>query len=140
LEQRAKPDDRIGFVGTLPHLQVRQRYSESDVFLFPSSAEADPFGLALVEAMGSGLAPVVSSSPGAVADLGVDGWNCVSVADHTPDAWAQAIRRVVSDHDVRLSLGENAAKTIRNRWTMDHACDAAIAGLRLGLLVRAAQT
>jgi hypothetical protein len=136
LEEGARPDDRIRFVGALPHLQVRERYSESDVFLFPSSAEADPFGLALVEAMGSGLAPVVSSSPGAVADLGVDGWNCISVPDHASVTWADALRRVVSNHDLRLSLGENAARTIRSRWTMDHACDAAIAGLRLGLLVK----
>jgi glycosyltransferase involved in cell wall biosynthesis len=138
LEKRAQADDRIRFLGALPQTQVRERYSESDVFLFPSSAEADPFGLALVEAMGSGLAPLVSSTPGAVADLGVDGWNCVSVPDHTPEAWSQALQRVVPDHDLRLSLGENAARTIRNRWTITHSADAAIAGLRLGLLARRA--
>jgi glycosyltransferase involved in cell wall biosynthesis len=140
LEERAKADGRIRFVGALSPMQVRECYADSDVFLFPSSAEADPFGLALVEAMGSGLAPVVSDSPGAVADIGVDGWNCVAVSNHVPEAWADALERVVLDHDLRLSLGENSAKTIRDRWTMDHACDAAIAGLRLGLLVRQAKT
>jgi glycosyltransferase involved in cell wall biosynthesis len=135
LEKRADGDNRIRFVGALPQVKVREHYSEADAFLFPSSAEADPFGLALVEAMGSGLAPVVSGTPGAIADLAVDGRNCISVPEHTPDAWASAVERIVLDHDLRLSLGENAARTIRNRWTMDHACDAMIAGLRLGLLV-----
>jgi glycosyltransferase involved in cell wall biosynthesis len=135
LEARAEADDRISFVGALPQRQVRERYWEADVFLFPSNAEADVFGLALVEAMGSGLAPVVSSSPGAAGDLGVDGWNCILVGDRTPRAWAEAIERVVLDHDLRLSLGEHAEGTITSRWTMDHSCDSFIAGLRLGVLV-----
>ena len=42
-------------------------YAEADVFLFPS--RDDVFGLVLVEAMGAGLPSVVSSRPGAVADL-----------------------------------------------------------------------
>jgi glycosyltransferase involved in cell wall biosynthesis len=136
LEERSKRDERIRFVGALPQVEVRKRYAESDVFLFPSSAEADVFGLALVEAMGSGLAPVASTSPGAAADLAVDGWNCVLVGDHAPETWARALETVVLDHDLRLSLGENAARTIKNRWMMDHACDAMIAGLRLGLLAQ----
>jgi glycosyltransferase involved in cell wall biosynthesis len=138
LEKRAQEDGRIRFLGALPQAEVRERYSESDVFLFPSTI--DVFGLALVEAMGSGLAPVISSGTGAVADLAVDGWNCVLVKDHAPEAWADALQKVVLDHDLRLSFGENAARTIRNRWTMNHACDAAIAGLRLGLLVRERET
>jgi glycosyltransferase involved in cell wall biosynthesis len=134
LEERAQPDARINFVGALPQAEVRKRYAESDVFLFPSSAEADPFGLALIEAMGSSLAPVVSNTPGAVADVGVDGWNCIVVREHSAPLWADAVKRVVLDQDLRLSLQRNAAMTIGNRWTMDHACDSMIAGLRLGLL------
>jgi hypothetical protein len=56
------------------------------------------------------------------------------VREHTREAWAAAIESVVMDHDLRHSLADNAARTIRNRWTMDHACDSMIAGLRLGLL------
>jgi glycosyltransferase involved in cell wall biosynthesis len=137
LEERAGNDERIRFLGALPQAQVRERYGGSDVFLFPSSAEADVFGLALVEAMGSGLAPVMATGPGAVADLAIDGWNSVVVRDRTSAAWAAALDRVVLDHDLRSSLQTNAAKTVTDRWTMEHACDAMIAGLRLGLLVPA---
>jgi glycosyltransferase involved in cell wall biosynthesis len=135
LDRRAQGDTRIRFVGALPQARVRALYGEADAFLFPSTAEADVFGLALVEAMGSGLAPVLSDGPGAIGDLAVDGWNCVLVKERTPETWAIAIERVVTEHELRLSLGDNAVQTIRNRWTMDHSCDAFIAGLRLGLLV-----
>ena len=137
LMARARGDDRIRFTGALPQAQVRERYAQSDVFLFPSSAEADVFGLALIEAMGSGLASIVSSTPGAIADVGVDGWSCIVARERTPRAWAEAVERVVLDHDLRLSLGENAARTIARRWTIDHASDSMIAGLRLGVLATA---
>jgi glycosyltransferase involved in cell wall biosynthesis len=136
LEKRGSGDERIQFVGALPQPEVRRQYSETDVFLFPSNAEADVFGLALVEAMGSGLATLVSSSPGSAADLAVDGWNCLLVRHRAPAAWAEALQSVVSDHDLRLRLGENALRTIRSRWTIAHSCDAMIAGFRLGLLIK----
>jgi glycosyltransferase involved in cell wall biosynthesis len=134
VQKRAGSDDRITFLGALPQDQVRDQYAQADVFLFPSSAAADPFGLALVEAMGSGLAPIVSDGPGAIGDIGVDGRNCVVVRRREPKAWADALERIVLDQDLRRSLGENAARTIASRWTIDHACDAMIAGLRLALL------
>jgi glycosyltransferase involved in cell wall biosynthesis len=134
VQERAGSDDRITFLGALAQNEVRRWYAQSDVFLFPSSAAADPFGLALIEAMGSGLAPIASSTPGAIADVGVDGLNCILVREREPHAWSAALEKVALDDDLRRSLGENAARTIRSRWTVDHACDAMVAGLRLGTL------
>jgi glycosyltransferase involved in cell wall biosynthesis len=133
IEETARGDERIRFLGALPQPRVRQCYGESDVYLFPS--QIDIFGLALVEAMGSGLAPVTSTRPGVARDLTVHEHNCLAVSDPDPSAWASAIERIVRDHDLRLALGEAAARTIRHRWTIDHACEGLFAGLRLGLLV-----
>jgi|GEM_PF-3070143 len=49
--------DRIEFTGSLPKLQVIQEMKSASVFAFPSHEEG--FGLALVQAMASGLVPVV---------------------------------------------------------------------------------
>jgi D-inositol-3-phosphate glycosyltransferase len=102
------------------------------VFLFPT--RADVFGLALVEAMASGLAPIVSSAAGAVADLAVAGWNCLIIEGHDPGQWASAITRVVEDGDLRLSLAEQARITIRRRWTIEHSADAIVAAFRLAMV------
>jgi hypothetical protein len=45
--------------------------------------------------MGAGLATVVSSAPGAVADLALAGRNCVVIDGHDPVEWAAAIRGLV---------------------------------------------
>lgn len=132
LVAKARGDPRIRFVGPLPSDRVLDAYRRSDVFLFPS--REDVFGLVLAEAMGSGLATIVSNAPGAVADLAVPQKNCLVVESHDPHDWANALSIVVADHELRLALGGAAARTIQNRWTMDHSADALIAGLRLGVL------
>ena len=85
---------------------------DADVFLFPS--RYDVFGLAVVEAMGAGLATVVSSLSGAVDDLCVTERNCL-VVDGGRDEWATAIERLVGDSELRSRLGAAAARTIRDR-------------------------
>jgi glycosyltransferase involved in cell wall biosynthesis len=80
---------RVRFLGPMPHAHVKAAYRGSDVFLFPSLV--DPFGLALVEAMASELAVITSPAPGAVADLGVSGHNCLYVA-RSRDARGQRSR------------------------------------------------
>jgi len=132
LKTTAEASDRVRFLGAVPFADLGPRYAEAEVFLFAS--QFDVFGLALVEAMGTGLCVLVSGAVGAVADLCVDGHNCVIIHDHNPRVWAEAIRRVVEDADLRWSLGENARRTIERRWTIAHSADAMIAGLRLGVL------
>ena len=132
LQELAKGDPRIRFLGAQSRLRVLASLAEADVFALPS--RADVFGLALVEAMGSGLAPITSAPPGAVRDLCVHGHNALVVPTHEPEAWAESIARVVADSDLRGALGANAQRTISQRWTVDHSVEAMLAGLRLGVL------
>jgi len=125
-------DPRVRFLGARPFDEVLEAHSRADVFLFPS--RYDVFGLVLVEAMGAGAAVVVSRAVGAVADLAVDSVNAVVMEDHNPQSWADAIARLARDHELRSTLGENAQATIGDRWTMEHAVDSMLAGLRLPLL------
>lgn len=131
LRARAGDDGRVVFAGPLPHAEVQERILGADVYLTPT--RLDIFGLAVLEAMGAGLAPILSAAPGMRADLAVDGRNCIVVADHAPASWADAIERTVLDHDLRRAMGEAARRTLRGRWSLDHAADAMIAGLRLGV-------
>lgn len=134
LQRAAEADRRIHFAGALQPDRVRAAYRSSDIVLFPT--RADVFGLVLVEAMGAGCAVIVSSSAGAVADLAVNEQNCLVTETHDPAVWAEHLTRLVRDEDLRRRLGEHARGTIVRRWTIGHAADAMLAGLRLGLLVR----
>jgi glycosyltransferase involved in cell wall biosynthesis len=132
LEQRAAADARVRFLGSLRPEDVAKQLQATDALLFPT--RSDIFGLVLVEAMGAGVASIVSRAAGAVDDLAVDGQNAIVVEGHDPIMWANAIQRVVDDPTLAGKLGKSARATIENRWTMEHAVDAMIAGLRLGAL------
>ncbi len=135
LRARAGASTRIRFLGSVESDRILECYRDADVFVFPS--RSDVFGLALVEGMGSGLPTITSTEPGAVADLAVDGYNCLVVRDPDPRAWADAIRRLVRDPSLRRTLGRNARRTILRRWTIEHSVDAWVAAFRLGLLIAA---
>ena len=80
------------------------------------------------------MAVATTRAPGAVADLCVDGHNAMVLSSHQPEEWATALTRLVEDGAApRESLrGEGQTRGIARRWTIDHAADAMLAGLRLG--------
>ena len=132
LKRQAGAHPRVRFQGAFRPEDVRKAYAEADIFLFPS--RYDVFGLVLVEAMSAGLASIVSTAPGAVDDLCAPDENSLVLDSDDPAAWAKALSRLVENTELRESLGVGAKRTIRNRWTLDHAADAMLAGLRLGAL------
>jgi glycosyltransferase involved in cell wall biosynthesis len=135
MQALAADDHRVRFTGAIPADAVRRQYQDADVFLFPT--RSDVFGLALCEAMGSGLAAISSTAPGAIGDLGVDGTTCLLVDGHAPRDWAAAISRLAADPALRERVAARGQDMMAGRWTLDHSADAMVAGLRLGILGRA---
>lgn len=131
LRARGVADGRIRFTGPLSGEEVLAAYSRAQVFLFPT--RFDVYGLALVEAMGSGLAVLTSTAAGALGDLAVDGKNCIVVPNHDPATWAEALEAICRDPPLRRRLAARAADTVSSRWTLDHSADAMVAGMRLAL-------
>jgi glycosyltransferase involved in cell wall biosynthesis len=132
LETIAAADERIRFLGPLAPDDVRRVLAESDALLFPT--RSDIFGLVLVEAMGAAVAPLVSDAAGAVDDLVVDGANAVLLHSLDPIEWGSAINLLASNPRKIGELGERARQTIQERWSLDHAVEAMLAGFRLGSL------
>jgi glycosyltransferase involved in cell wall biosynthesis len=124
-------DSRVRLLGSLPPAETRRVLETANVFLFPS--RYDVFGLAVVEAMGAGLAVAVSPHPGVVDDLCVHERNSLIVSGGE-EAWACAIERLVADPELRSRLGDAAYQTVRGRWTIPHAAEAMLAGFRVPFL------
>jgi glycosyltransferase involved in cell wall biosynthesis len=86
----------------------------ADIFAFPTTDEA--FGLALVEAMATGLA-AVASSVGGIKDIVEPGVNALSIEPGDQPALAAALRRLLTDPALRRRLGEAAMATVEARYT-----------------------
>ncbi len=111
--------DRVHF-GVVDRSQLRARYAEADVVLFPTEWE-EPFGLVPVEAMASGT-PVVATGTGGSGEFLVDGGNCLLFppGDHT--ALAAAVTRLATDAELRRALVTGGLATA-NDLSVDRLAD-----------------
>jgi len=102
--------ERIIFV---PHSNnLWEYYAASDVFVFPTIYE--PFGLVIAEAMASGL-PVITSRAAGAADLIIDGVNGLLLKEPSDvDDLTAKIELLLSDVELRKTMGERARETAEN--------------------------
>ncbi|KNY26432.1 glycosyltransferase [Pseudobacteroides cellulosolvens] len=98
--------DYVEFLGI--RSDVPALFASSDIFAFPSITEA--FGLVLVEAMASGL-PIVSTTIGAVPEVVMNGISGILVEPNNPEAFAEAIIRLVKNKTLRDEMARNAAQS-----------------------------
>jgi glycosyltransferase involved in cell wall biosynthesis len=109
-------EDRVVFCGNVNN--VGERIRTAEVFAFTSDYEGMPNALA--EAMALGLACVSTDcSPGGARMLIEDGVNGIITPCGNADAFADALRRVLSDKQYSRKLGESAVY-VRERLKTDN--------------------
>ena len=107
-------EDRIHFAEVLGSEGISALLSQSDIFALPSRYEG--YGMAFAEAMAHGL-PVVATTAPAIPATVPPGAG-ILVAPDDPDAFAEALRRLMHDPTLRRRLGDGAwahAQTLP-RW------------------------
>ncbi|MBJ7457964.1 MAG: glycosyltransferase family 4 protein [Thermoleophilaceae bacterium] len=86
----------------------------SDIVLMPSWEE--PFGRAAVEAMACGK-PVIATNVGGPAEFIEHGFNGLLASPGVVDEWADAVRALSEDEQLREDLGNRARNTAQSRFT-----------------------
>jgi glycosyltransferase involved in cell wall biosynthesis len=120
LDLRLEPYVRmIGFVDDVPGF-----LGGLDVFVLPSNSEA--IGLAVIEAMASGL-PVVATRVGGVPEAVIDGITGLLVPPGQPKALAQAISRLIVDPDLAESMGAAGRKRAETMFDAEAAAERTVA-------------
>ena len=98
-----------GFSADIPHVLMAL-----DIFALTSRSEG--FGLAVAEAMASGL-PCVTFDVGALSELIVDGQSGFLVPANDPDAFGNALSRLISFPDLRSKMGHAAQQRAKELFS-----------------------
>jgi glycosyltransferase involved in cell wall biosynthesis len=92
------------FAGVVPGPELAQHYRQADVFVFPSLWN-ELFGMPIAEAMSTGV-PVVCTRVAGVPEVVEPGETGLTVEPCNVAELAEAILRLLSDGDLRESMGK----------------------------------
>jgi glycosyltransferase involved in cell wall biosynthesis len=98
----------VSFTGSVPHTKVMDHFRQAEVFVHPS-VWGEPFPLAVLEAMAAGL-PVVATRIGGLPESIKDGETGLLVEPNDAATLADAIVRLLSDPELRKSMGKAARR------------------------------
>jgi len=104
--QKLMPKAR--FIGHLDAKTLSEIYASSDIFVFPSLTET--FGLAILEAMASGL-PVIGADVGCNRELIENNFNGILFSPRSPHKLAKAIVNLATNDELRQNLSQKAAES-----------------------------
>lgn len=102
--------ESVVFTGYLRGQELASAFASADTFVFPS--ESETFGQVVLQAMASGVPPVViaGSAPAELVPCGIAG---LHVAPGRPEAIAQAVRMLVACPELRASMATAAVECAR---------------------------
>ena len=111
LKEQIKGDlkNKIILLGHLDKELLADYYANADVFVHPNPKE--PFGIAPLEAMASGV-PVVAPNSGGILSYATD--ENLWMREPTGENFAAAIREIIENPDNTKSKIKNALETARN--------------------------
>lgn len=101
---------RITFSGVVSDAELTDSYQGADVFVFASHRQT--WGLAVFEAMSSGLPVIVSRTAGA-SEVLTDNENALLVDPASPFNIATAIKKMVENPEIYKKLSKNGSEFVR---------------------------
>ncbi len=123
---------REGLLGRITFVEsthaIDRYYRAADIFVFPSRREA--FGMALVEAMASGLACVASRLRGVTDEIVREGVTGLLVEPHDVDQLSTALARLLGDRALAARLGQAARADIEDRFDIARTARGTLAAYR----------
>jgi glycosyltransferase involved in cell wall biosynthesis len=124
---------RITWHGAVNRDHVIEALAEADLFVLPAriarSGDRDGLPNVLMEAMAMGL-PCIGTTVSALPEIIVPEQTGLLVEPEDPVALAGALMRLIDDSGLRLRLGGDGARAVRERFSADPGLDRLAAKLR----------
>ena len=114
-------EDRVRFVGRLPHERVLQALGEAAALIVPSRS-IEGFSLVALEAAHSAR-PVIASRVGGIVDTVEDGVTGVLVSPGDPSELADAIEALLADPRRAIEMGQAARRRAIEEFTFEACVD-----------------
>ncbi len=122
LEQEASNlavPDRVAFLGEISNSQLAPYYHAADVFVLPSVARSEAFGIVQIEAMSAGTPVVNTNLASGVPFVSLHGQTGLTVSPRDPVALGDAVNEILESDTTRQVMGEAARKRAREEFGVE---------------------
>lgn len=115
--------NRVTFLGELQNEETAAYYHAARMFVLPSIARSEAFGIVQIEAMAAGKPVINTSLDSGVPSVSVHGHTGLTVKPRNPEALALAIRSLLDQPEYAKALGEAGKKRAEVKFTASRMCD-----------------
>lgn len=109
----------VSFPGALTHPELVDHLHGCEVFVFPSVARSEAFGIAILEAHACGKPAVATRLGTGVEFVNLDGVTGLNVAPRDARALADAVNSLLDDPERRRQMGETARERVQLEFRAD---------------------
>jgi len=111
--------ERVFFAGEIQNDAIAPYYHAADVFVLPSVARSEAFGIVQLEAMAAARPVVNTRIDSGVPFVSIDGMTGITVPPREPEALAAAITRLLDNPDLRARYGAAATRRVREEFSLE---------------------
>lgn len=109
----------VHFMGNLSDEDLKSAFADCDIFVLPSIAKSEAFGIVQLEAMIYGKPVINTDLKTSVPYVSLDGQTGITVKAGDVQELAKAMNKLVSDDELRSLYGRNAAERVLSVFEKD---------------------
>jgi glycosyltransferase involved in cell wall biosynthesis len=114
---------RVSFMGNLSRDELIDLYQAAAVFVLPSVARSETFGIVQLEAMACGKPVINTRLLSGVPFVSIDGETGITVEPGASEPIAQALNRLLDDPALRATYGAAGRRRVHEHFSRDAMVD-----------------